>query len=303
MGGFCGWIAIPPDAARAEAVLAGMQTTDCVHDGGGAESTVAGTSAIAICSGIVPVVAHRSGALLAATEGRMHWTLPELATLAARHGPAATLIEAYRRYGADCLRHIGGSFAIAVIDAESASGLLAVDRMGIRPLCYASPAVGLVCGSSADNVAAHPAVGRTLSRQAIFDYLYCHVVPAPGTIYQTILKLRPAEYVVFRKGAVERRFYWQLPYRDDATESVDAMKLRFRRLLREAAGRAVDSDTEIGAFLSGGTDSSTVAGLLTELRGKPAKTYSIGFAAKGFDEMSYARITPGTLVPMRTSTT
>lgn len=291
MGGFCGWISCRLDAARGGVVLADMQAADRVQDGGAEESILAGTGAIAIRSEIVPVAAHRSGALLAATEGRMRWTLPEFAALDARLGPAATLIEAYRRYGADCLRQLGGSFAIAVIDTENASGLLAVDRMGVRPLCYANPAGGLVFGSSAGNVAAHPAVGRTLSRQAIFDYLYCHIVPAPGTIYQTVLKLRPAEYLVFRKGAVEKQFYWQLPYRDDAAESVDAMTLRFRRLLREAAGRAIDSDTEVGAFLSGGTDSSTVAGLLTELRGKPAKTYSIGFAAEGFDEMEYARVT------------
>lgn len=291
MGGFCGWISCRLDAARGGVVLADMQAADRAQDGGAGESILAGTGAIAIRSEIVPVAAHRSGALLAATEGRMRWTLPEFAALDARRGPAATLIEAYRRYGADCLRQLGGSFAIAVIDTENASGLLAVDRMGVRPLCYANPAGGLVFGSSAGNVAAHPAVGRTLNRQAIFDYLYCHIVPAPGTIYQTVLKLRPAEYLVFRKGAVEKHFYWQLPYRDDAAESVDAMKLRFRRLLREAAERAIDSDTEVGAFLSGGTDSSTVTGLLTELRGKPAKTYSIGFAAEGFDEMSYARIT------------
>src|SRR5512135_2155762 len=234
MGGFCGWISCRLDAARGGVALADMQAADRVQDGGVEESILAGTGAIAIRSEIVPVAAHRSGALLAATEGRVRWTLPEFAAFGARLGPAATLIEAYRRYGADFLRQLGGSFAIAVIDTENASGLLAVDRMGVRPLCYANPAGGLVFGSSAASVAAHPDVGRTLSRQAIFDYLYCHVVPAPGTIYAGVHKLRPGECLTFRNGTAERRYYWQLRYDDAGRKSVDALKPRFRQLLREA---------------------------------------------------------------------
>ena len=291
MGGFCGWIACPLDAARAKALLADMQAADFANDRAAEEPLLVGTSAVAIRPGVAPVCTHRSGALFAAVEGRIRWALAELAALAVQRGPAAALLEAYRRDGANCLRHMAGSFAIAIADAETESGLLAVDRMGVRPLCYANPAGRLVFGSNAGTVAAHPQVGREPSPQAIFDYLYCHVVPAPGTIYEAVRKLRPAECIVFRHGAVEKRFYWQLRYQDDARESFDALKERFRQLLREAAGRAIDTDAAIGAFLSGGTDSSTVAGLLTELRGKPAKTYSIGFAAEGFDEMEYARIT------------
>ena len=248
-------------------------------------------SAIASKRGVVPVSTHRAGSLLVALEGRARWHSADLAALAAQHGSAAALAEAYRRHGDECLQHVGGTFAVAIVDADAASGLVAVDRMGIRSLSYANPGRSLVFGSSAASVAAHPAVGRTLSRQAIFDYLYCHVVPAPGTIYAGVHKLRPGECVAFRHGAVERRYYWQLRYDDDGDDSLEGLKPRFRQLLRDAAGRAIGRDADVGAFLSGGTDSSTVAGLLTELRGKPAKTYSIGFAAEGFDEMQYARIT------------
>ena len=90
---------------------------------------------------------------------------------------------------------------------------------------------------------------------------------------------------------MDRHFYWQLKYNDDGMESFAMLEGGFRRILREAVVRAIDGETEIGAFLSGGTDSSTVTGLLTELSGKPARTYSIGFSADGFDEMKYARIT------------
>jgi len=186
---------------------------------------------------------------------------------------------------------MGGPFAVAIVDDESRSGLLAIDRMGIRTLCYATPPGALVFATTAESVAAHPSVGRKVSRQAIFNYLYCHAVPSPGTIFEGVSKLLPGECITFRDGAVERRFYWHLPYRDHEAQSPAKLEARFKELLRDAAARAVDGDTQVGAFLSGGTDSSTVTGLLTELRGKPARTYSIGFSADGFDEMKYARIT------------
>ena len=248
-------------------------------------------TAVAVRAGIVPVDVLRIGSLIAAAQGRVQWRAPELASHAGQHGTAAAVLEAYRSYGAECLQYIGGSFAIAIFDVQSANGLLAIDRMGIRPLCYATPAGGLVFGSSAESVAAHPQVGRNLSDQALFNYLYFHAVPSPGTIYRGVRKLQPGECVTFRNGTVEARFYWKLRYAERAAESQRELEVRFRRLLREAAGRTLAEDAQVGAFLSGGTDSSTVAGLLTELRGRPADTYSIGFAAEGFDEMDYARIT------------
>jgi asparagine synthase (glutamine-hydrolysing) len=291
MGGICGWIGSPLEPGHAEPMLADMLARAEGDDVAGDRRVLVGSSALAARPGVVPVSTHRSGALLVAVEGRIHWHSPELAALAAQRDCAAALAQAFRRHGSECLQHIGGAFAIAIIDSDSASGLLAVDRMGIRTLCYANPSGRLVFGSSAESVAAHPEVGSALSHQAIFNYLFCHVVPAPGTVFAAVHKLRAGECVAFKGGAVDRRFYWQLRYEDEATDSFDALQPRFRQLLREATSRAIDGDTDVGAFLSGGTDSSTVTGLLTQLRGKPVNTYSIGFAADGFDEMAYARIT------------
>jgi len=291
MGEFCGWIDGSPESTGRASILTKMLASEAGNDLPAEQPILSGGSAIASRPGIVPVSTHRAGSLLVAVEGRARWHSADLAAIAAQHGNSAALAEAYRRHGDECLPRMAGTFAVAIVDADRASGLLAVDRMGIRSLCYARPAGRLVFGSSAARVAAHPDVGRTLSRQAIFDYLYCHVVPAPGTIYAAVHKLRPGECLTFRNGTAQRRFYWQLHYDDDNQESFDALMPRFRQLLREAASRAIGLDADVGAFLSGGTDSSTVAGLLTELRGKPAKTYSIGFAAEGFDEMRYARIT------------
>ncbi len=239
----------------------------------------------------MPACVHRAGNLIAAVEGRARWLSPSLATVAARDGHAAALAEAYKVHGSGCLREIHGPVAIAVIDTRDGVGLLAVDRLGIRPMCYANPPGQLVFGSSAESVVAHPKVDRTVSNQAIFNYLYNHVVPSPGTIYRGVQKLLPGEWVTFRDGAIERRFYWQLEYRDESGERFEILAERFRALLETAVERAIGDDIAIGAFLSGGTDSSTITGLATRSRHRPLKTYSIGFAAAGFDEMKYARIT------------
>jgi asparagine synthase (glutamine-hydrolysing) len=157
-------------------------------------------------------------------------------------------------------------------------------------MCYANPPGQLVFSSTADSVASHPAVGRRLSHQAIFNYLYCHMVPSPGTIYEGIQKLQPGECLIFRRYAGAAVLLASALQRPRPCIAPGTRK-RFRDLLREAVKRAVGRDTDVGAFLSGGTDSSTVAGLLAEMGPSPARTYSIGFSADGFDEMEYARIT------------
>ena len=291
MRGICGWIEGPSTRDESLEILSAMMETTGSCDLQDATLHLNHTSAVSARPGVVPARVFAKGALTVAVEGRIHWTASELRTSPRRQGDAAAVAEAYLRHGDDCLGQMAGAFAVAIIDTASASGLIAVDRMGIRSMCYANPQGQLVFGTTATSVSAHPKVGQRLSEQAIFNYLYCHVVPSPGTIFQSIQKLRPGECVSFTRGSVSRRFYWRLHYQDERAGVAAALRARFHTVLREAADRAIDGDVDIGAFLSGGTDSSTVAGLLTELRGRPAKTYSIGFAADGFDEMEYARIT------------
>lgn len=236
-----------------------------------------------------PAHVYATEPLFFAIEGRPDWRDPETAAVARAAGSAAALALAYDRYGAKFLDHLSGSFAAVIIDADRRRALLAVDRSGIRPLCYAHSRTGLVFGSSAEMVAAHPDVSTALSDQALFNYLYFHVVPGPRTIRRDVRKLVPGEVVTFVDGAASSRFYWQLKYAEQASDSVEHLEQRFRGLLREAAKGAIAGDEGVGAFLSGGTDSSTVTGLLAELTGS-AKTYSIGFANEGFDEIEYARI-------------
>ena len=202
---------------------------------------------------------------------------------------AQQLLPLWRQLGRDTLQKISGSFALAVLDENANTALLAIDRTGINSLSFSVIDGGLVFASRSDTVAAHPAVGTQISAQALYNYFYFFHVPAPGTIYQNIEKLLPGQYVRFENGQLERAFYWHLSYRDQSRTDFDPMSERFHKILRESVGRSA-GDEKTTAFLSGGTDSSTVAGILSELRNEPVRTYSIGFSAEGFDEMEYARI-------------
>ena len=202
---------------------------------------------------------------------------------------AQQLLDLWQHQGRDVLQMISGPFALAVIDRRANTALLAIDRIGVHSLAFSTSGKQLVFASRADTVAAHPAVGTQISAQALYNYFYFFNVPAPGTIYQNIEKLLPGQYAWFENGQLERNFYWHLSYRDQSRTDFDHMSERFHKILRESVGRSA-GDEKTTAFLSGGTDSSTVTGILSELRSEPVRTYSIGFSAEGFDEMEYARI-------------
>lgn len=240
-----------------------------------------------------PAATQVAGAVIAALVGPARWDIPDLQQMAEQQGWAVSVAEAYRAHGEDFLAHLHGAFSVAVVDTQSQTVLLAIDRLGIQPLAFAETSKGLVFASDARAVAAHPEVGDELDPQGIFNYLFFHMVPSPGSIFSGVRKLLPGECVVWRQGRLNRRFYWQLHYRDAGTgESFDAKSRRFKALLADAVRSAGDAPNA-GAFLSGGTDSSTVAGMLTQTLGRPAETFSIGFDAEGYDETEYARIASG----------
>lgn len=233
--------------------------------------------------------AHVDG-LLIGVGGRPYWRDARLQALAEQQGHAAAIAAAYDQHGRGLLEQIHGPFSLAVLDPQRRRALLAIDRLGTQPLCYWRGKGGLVFGASAAAVTAHPAVARTLDRQSIFDYLYFHMVPSPRTIYEGINKLLPGQFLALEGDKVETGFYWQLEYQDHAATSQQDLAAELQQLLREAMRRHLDG-RKVGAFLSGGLDSSTTAGILTEVLGRPAKTYSIGFDAEGYDETEFARAT------------
>ena len=211
---------------------------------------------------------------------------------------AQRFLRAYRATGLKALANLRGVFALAIHDTRRKTITLATDRLGIVPMCYAVEAGKLHFGTDAGQVAAalrgdDPLDGRgpgTLDPQAIFDYLYSHCIPGPTTIHRGVQRLLPGHVLEFIDGEATVRPYWEGRYDEDVRAGLPSLEATFLKTVEESVARAIDGASHPGCFLSGGTDSSTVAGMLTRVSGRPAETYSIGFDAEGFDEMSYARI-------------
>ena len=202
---------------------------------------------------------------------------------------AASLLEAYRRDGSAVISRLAGRFAVAILDGVSARAVLAVDPMGIERLAYSGSQDLLVFGSSAEEVATAPRIEAGLSKQALFNYLMLHVVPAPDTIFARVRKLRAGHMAVWNDGRLEVTPWWRPKFVESGGQSFESLKSELHSSLATAVADC-DPDERTGAFLSGGLDSSTVAGVLAQARAEPVDTFSIGFGYPEFDELSYARI-------------
>jgi asparagine synthase (glutamine-hydrolysing) len=195
------------------------------------------------------------------------------------------------REGARSVVTIAGDFALLAWDARRSEGFGAVDRIGVRNLYYATIDGGLVFASSLDVLGQHPRVDRAIDPQSLYDYVYYHVCPGPATIYRAARRLAPGHVLAFGSAAatVSPRRYWQMNFTEDRSVALAELERRFVEEVQRAVAIAADG-TVTGAFLSGGTDSSTVSGMLGRITGRPAPAFSIGFDAAGYDEMQYARV-------------
>lgn len=209
----------------------------------------------------------------------------DLAEIAARDGAAAAWIAAFDRHDKLAPMHVHGDFAIAVRDGNGRV-FLAVDRFSIQTLCYRVGGDAIEVNTRADGVAGR---GSERDPQAIFDYLYFHCIPAPRTIFKDVRRLPAGHCGKFENGRLVVERWWNPVFVEDRAVPFEDLRDEFRKLLRECVARQIDGDTT-ACFLSGGTDSSTVAGITAELTGRPPQTFSIGFHAEGYDEMRYARI-------------
>jgi len=203
---------------------------------------------------------------------------------------AIRILRNYRTGGEQFVESMYGSFALAIVDMRQKVVLLAVDRMGIRSLYFARGTNGeIVIGPGGGAVAGHAAIQAHIRRQALFDYMYFHMVPAPDTVFEGVTKLRPAHVVVLDTASITTRRYWDPVFQDESDMTSAALEAEVRGVLRRSVERCVP-DERTGAFLSGGLDSSSVVGMLAEVSGASPRTFSIGFAADGYDESKYARI-------------
>jgi len=223
--------------------------------------------------------------------GRPHFRDGNLAELARSQGIAAALALGYQEYSSDVFSQLSGAFSCAIIDLEAQRVLIGIDRLGLQTMYYRECAGGLYFGSSASGVLSCADDDPPLLKQGVYNYLYFHMVPSPGSIYPGLKKLAGAHYLDYRDGHCQLVNYWR-PTFSEATgkQSIETMSSQLRTLLRESVDRCLPDSGKIGAFLSGGLDSSTVTGVMAELGDKEAAAYSIGFSAEGYDEMAYARI-------------
>lgn len=210
-----------------------------------------------------------------------------LADLARAEGDAAAWRAALKKGAASAAAGVGGDFAVGITDTSGRT-FLAVDRFAICTLCYRIIDGRLHYAARADELAAL-APAAPIDAQALFDYLYFHVIPSPRTVFQGVYRLPPAHYAWFENGQLQVAPYWVPEFREPASADFETLASEFRRHVRDSVAAQLDG-SKPACFLSGGTDSSTVAGMIGEVAGRPAATYSIGFEADGYDEMRYARI-------------
>jgi len=199
------------------------------------------------------------------------------------------IVHAYDQYGTDCPKYLRGMFAFAIWDERTKSLFLARDRVGKKPLLYAELNGELVFGSEFTALLAHRGISRDVDFEAIHHYLSFICVPAPLTAYRAIRKLEPGHSLVWHAGEIKTERYWQLDFSKKISISEEEAGERVVELLREAVRIRLMSEVPLGAFLSGGIDSSAVVALMAQESSEQIKTFSIGFDEQDYSELHHAR--------------
>jgi asparagine synthase (glutamine-hydrolysing) len=201
-----------------------------------------------------------------------------------------TIVHAYDEYGTDCVQHLRGMFAFAIWDFRDKSLFLARDRVGKKPILYSHQKNGdFIFGSEFTALLSHPAISREVDYEAIDSYLSYLCVPAPQTAFKQIRKLEPGHWLRWKDGRIETKRYWQPNFSKKIKISEEEAIEETTRIVREATKMRLISEVPLGAFLSGGVDSSTVVALMAEESATPVKTFSIGFEEQDFSELKYAK--------------
>ncbi len=192
-------------------------------------------------------------------------------------GDTETILAGWQAWGEGVVTRLRGMFAFALWDARTQTLFAARDHLGVKPFHYALSGGTFVFGSEMKAVLAHPAVGTAIDPVALRLYLECQFIPAPHSVFGSVRKLLPGQTLTFAQGKLAVRDYWRPDYRDKLVltddEAVDAVD---RELRASVAGMLV-ADVPLGAFVSGGVDSSLVAAVMTNLTGAPIDTFNVGF--------------------------
>jgi asparagine synthase (glutamine-hydrolysing) len=208
------------------------------------------------------------------------------------HSDTEVILHLYEDFGEKCVEQLRGMFAFAIWDETKQTLFLARDRLGVKPLYYSLHNGRCVFGSELKAIIRDPAVPRELDWQALDQYFSLLYIPAPRTIFRHVLKLPPAHTLTVTPQQATLREYWDVQF--DPERSAGHSELELARQLRELLAECVEirlmSEVPLGAFLSGGIDSSTVVGLMAQLLDQPVNTSAIGFREDQFNELPYASL-------------
>ncbi len=200
------------------------------------------------------------------------------------------ILHLYEQYGTDCVQHLNGMFAFAIWDERKQRLFLARDRLGKKPLYYTLTPHAFIFASELKAILECPDVPREVD-SSVFPYLFTYgYVPCPQCIIKGVSKLPPGHMLTCQDGQISVRRYWHLRFAEGKPQPRAYYVRRLRELLTAAVERRLMSDVPLGAFLSGGMDSSVVVGTMSRLMSEPVKTFSIGFEQEGYDERPYARL-------------
>jgi asparagine synthase (glutamine-hydrolysing) len=199
------------------------------------------------------------------------------------------IVHAYEQWGTAAIQRLRGMFGLAIWDRRTKSLLVARDRAGIKPMYYADVNGRLYFGSELKSLLEAPDLPRDLDLDALDHYLSFLYTPRDGSIFRSVRKLPPGHLMTWRNGTLKVEQYWQLSAEEHFRGSERDAVAQLRRVLTDAVRCHLLSDVPLGAFLSGGIDSSLVVGLMSEISGSRVKTFSIGFDEPAFDELEHAR--------------
>lgn len=200
-----------------------------------------------------------------------------------------TILHLYEEKGMDCVLELRGMFAFAIWDVPRQRLFLARDRVGKKPLYYYSDERRFLFGSEIKAILQDETIPREVNPETLHHYLTFGYSPSPHTMFKGIHKLPPAHYLVMEAGGIRTKSYWSLDYREKWKGSFETLEERLLEKLKEAVRIRLISEVPLGAFLSGGLDSSTIVALMSEIGRAPVKTFTIGFEDEDYSEIRYAR--------------
>jgi len=199
-----------------------------------------------------------------------------------------TIVHAYEEYGDDCVKYLRGMFTFALWDRKRHRLLAARDRFGKKPLNYYWDGRRLIFGSEVKSIL-EAGIPRAINPIALDDYLAYHYVPEPNTMFNGVFKLPAGHILIYENQQIVTKRYWELSFTPVCQDNEATAVERVRALLKEAVQVRLMSEVPLGAFLSGGIDSSLVVALMSEMLQQPVKTFSIGFEEDDYSELVYAR--------------